>query len=142
MTREEIIALAREAGLYVGTNLSGIQLVGSEYRNRGLLVHLTVEELERFAALIAQREREECAKVCEAEASIEGIAQRCAVAIRARGNPDAAHPVYVMGHYAGVGRVLPPVSLPPDAFKKSGYVGNGKEDGPKIDAAIRARGQA
>ena len=44
-----------------------------------------------------------------------------------------AQPVYVMGHYAGEGRVLPPVSLPPDAFKKSGYVGNGKEDGPKID---------
>jgi len=30
-------------------------------------------------------EREACAQVCEAEASIEGIAQRCAYAIRARG---------------------------------------------------------
>jgi len=30
-------------------------------------------------------EREECAKVCDAEATIEGIAQKCAAAIRARG---------------------------------------------------------
>ena len=29
---------------------------------------------------------EACAKVCDAEASIEGIAQRCADAIRARGS--------------------------------------------------------
>ena len=29
-------------------------------------------------------EREECAKVCDNEASIEGIAQKCADAIRAR----------------------------------------------------------
>lgn len=30
-------------------------------------------------------EREACAQLCDAEASIEGIAQRCAEAIRARG---------------------------------------------------------
>jgi hypothetical protein len=30
-------------------------------------------------------EREACAKVCDGEATIEGIAQRCAAAIRARG---------------------------------------------------------
>jgi hypothetical protein len=31
-------------------------------------------------------EREACAKVCDAEATVEGIAQKCAAAIRARGN--------------------------------------------------------
>jgi len=30
-------------------------------------------------------EREACAEVCDGEATIEGIAQRCAAAIRARG---------------------------------------------------------
>ncbi len=30
-------------------------------------------------------EREACAEICDAEASIEGIAQRCAAKIRARG---------------------------------------------------------
>lgn len=32
-----------------------------------------------------EAEREACAEICDAEASIEGIAQRCAAAIRARG---------------------------------------------------------
>ena len=34
----------------------------------------------------AAEEREACAKVCDAEATVEGIAQKCAAAIRARGN--------------------------------------------------------
>ena len=39
---------------------------------------------ERFAALVAEKEREECAKVCLEEApSIDG--ELCAAAIRARG---------------------------------------------------------
>ena len=33
-----------------------------------------------------EQEREECAQIADAEASIEGIAQHIAVAIRARGN--------------------------------------------------------
>jgi hypothetical protein len=65
MNREEIIRMAREAGLYVGRNISGVQLVGSSYEEGGLLVHLAVEELERFAALVAANEREACAKVVE-----------------------------------------------------------------------------
>ena len=46
---------------------------------------VTSEELEAFAALVAAAEREACAKVCDAEATVEGIAQKCAAAIRARG---------------------------------------------------------
>jgi hypothetical protein len=43
-----------------------------------------MEAIERFTALVAAAEREACAKVCEEFYSIEGIAQRCAYAIRAR----------------------------------------------------------
>jgi 2-oxo-4-hydroxy-4-carboxy--5-ureidoimidazoline (OHCU) decarboxylase len=59
MDREEIIRMAREAGLRVGTNLSGVVLVGSPAEIG--LAHLTIEELERFAALIAAAERENLA---------------------------------------------------------------------------------
>jgi MoaA/NifB/PqqE/SkfB family radical SAM enzyme len=104
MTQEDIIKLAREAGLYVGRNISGVQLVGSSYEEGGLLVHLAVEELERFAGLVRAAEREACAKLCLEEANeayhqeafylprgnqgllrIAEGAKRCAEAIRARG---------------------------------------------------------
>ena len=76
MTREDIIRMAREAGL-----------VGGPVYAKGL---------ERFAALIAAAEREACAKLCES-LPLEwedqpNIAQTelatmmdCALAIRARG---------------------------------------------------------
>lgn len=65
MNKDDIIRLAREAGLH------DPMVFYAGY--------------ERFAALVAAAEREACAKVCDAEASIEGIAQCCAAAIRARG---------------------------------------------------------
>ena len=66
MTREDIIKLAREAGLAYG---SDERLLGS---------------VTRFAALVAEYERNACAKVCLEEApSLDG--QLCAAAIRARG---------------------------------------------------------
>ena len=57
---------------------------------------LTQEELARFAALVAAREREECARVCDEKVNAEyatgkidhnemGWTQACAIAIRARG---------------------------------------------------------
>lgn len=83
MTRNEIIKLAREAGLTVGTNISGVTLVGSP--STPGIAHISIEEMQRFAALVAAAEREECVQICDAEATIDGIAQRCAAAIRARG---------------------------------------------------------
>jgi hypothetical protein len=65
--KEDIIKMAREAGWG--------QVVSEPY----------IEKFERFYALVAAAEREACAKVCDGEATIEGIAQRCAAAIRARG---------------------------------------------------------
>ena len=82
MTRDEVIALAREAGL-------PYMYQTGEVANLGLL--------ERFAALVAAHEREECAKVCDeqgvgrkalehyAALTYSGAAHDCAVAIRSRG---------------------------------------------------------
>jgi hypothetical protein len=68
MTREEIIRMAREAGLAYGSDENPLGSV------------------TRFAALIAEHEREECAKVCDGmDHNGVMIAADCAAAIRARG---------------------------------------------------------
>lgn len=93
MNREDIVRMAREAGLYVGTNLSGVQLVGSAYEEGGCgLIHMDVDELERFASLVAAAEREACAKVVDSYKDCEWIgdpawelARDAAEEIRARG---------------------------------------------------------
>lgn len=41
--------------------------------------------IQRFAKRLLEIEREACADICDQHASVEGIAQRCAEAIRARG---------------------------------------------------------
>jgi hypothetical protein len=93
MNREDIIRIAREAGLRVGTNLSGVVLVGSPAEIG--LAHLTIEELERFAALVAAAEREACAELA-VKGTDEPVQtktleilrkerERIAAAIRARG---------------------------------------------------------
>ena len=71
MTNKDAIKLAQKAGFYItekGDPLAPVFL--------------------RFAALVAEAEREACAEICDGEATIEGIAQRCAANIRARGNND------------------------------------------------------
>jgi len=75
MTREDIARMAREAGV----RMDYIFALGT---TRWILQ----PGLMRFAALVAEAEREACAEICDAEATIEGIAQRCAAAIRARGS--------------------------------------------------------
>ena len=79
MNREDIIKLAREAGFEVyGTDV-------------WITDGWWLEELERFAALVAAAEREECAKACEELLSTggsgdehrDGVAD-CISAIRAR----------------------------------------------------------
>jgi hypothetical protein len=79
MTRADIIRMAREAGFDVELGMLGEESVEVD----GIRIN---EKLERFAALVAAAEREACAEICDAEASIEGIAQRCAANIRARGS--------------------------------------------------------
>ena len=69
MTHEDIIKLAREAGI-------------SQSHAEGM-----TDFLERFAALVAAAEREACAKVCEEYAGPFNSHRigECAAAIRARG---------------------------------------------------------
>lgn len=45
-----------------------------------------VEALRAYALAAVALEREACADICDQHASVEGIAQRCAAAIRARGS--------------------------------------------------------
>jgi len=87
MTKDDIIKLARQAGgtAYVNRHYPGETAMA--FSNGTLL---------QFAALVAQAEREECAKVCELQ-DIESfgvlpvraamIALSCAEAIRARNQP-------------------------------------------------------
>jgi hypothetical protein len=68
MTRDEVIRLARDAGL------------------TGLVEADVIENFERFAALVAAAEREACAKRCEEVALLPDAGPiYCAYAIRARG---------------------------------------------------------
>ena len=69
MTRDDIIRMAREAGL---SNEIGV--FGYPY----------LPELERFAALVAKREREACAKMFDGEVWAYDY-REIAAAIRARG---------------------------------------------------------
>ena len=58
MTRDDIIRMAKEAGFnqILATNAGANVWIDDGFY---------VEELERFAALVAAAEREACAKVCE-----------------------------------------------------------------------------
>ena len=52
MNRDEIIRMAREAGLHLATDVHWMPIIGLEYA-------------PKFAAIVAAAEREACAKVCE-----------------------------------------------------------------------------
>ena len=91
MTQDEIIHMAREAGIPIETDWVGrpstLVINDSGVSLRG------VDDLGRFAALVAAYEREACAKVCDemyrrdkfAATECEA-ADECAAAIRARGD--------------------------------------------------------
>ena len=74
MTRDDIIRMAKEAGLTLSSFCRW-----SAYS----------DDLERFAALVAAAEREACAKLCDElrdEDGFEPYGTECAAAIRARGD--------------------------------------------------------
>jgi hypothetical protein len=72
MTQDEIVKMAREAGINVEQGFL-LRFAGVE------------DDLERFAALVAAAEREACAKVCDDLVLHQYSASGCAAAIRARG---------------------------------------------------------
>ena len=74
MTKDEIIRMARKAG---GADISSngwTSWVGTQ----------STEFLERFANLVAEHEREACAKVCEERGMVKG-GEVFSARIRARG---------------------------------------------------------
>jgi hypothetical protein len=87
MDREAVIRMAREAG-WSGIYTQWREPDGSPDWTpvkESLTVPVTMEQIERFAALVAAAEREACASICFQEGpSIDG--ELIAEAIRARGN--------------------------------------------------------
>jgi hypothetical protein len=81
MTREDIVRMAKEAGFYIEHNEIYSMSTQSD--------HELTEPIERFAELVAQHEREACAKMCDyvydnivTDEHIKDMAFK----IRARGN--------------------------------------------------------
>ena len=81
MNRTDIIRMAREAGFGIGQGIGPLRINGY------------ADDLERFAALVARAEREECAQVAAATVcdthlptGLRIYGTRAAAAIRARGN--------------------------------------------------------
>ena len=83
MRQDEISRMAREAAQLDGTN--------PPEKSVTLYAAKSSRFLEKFAALVAAAEREECAKVCDSvviehPGRADLTADQCAAAIRARGN--------------------------------------------------------
>ena len=78
MTKDDIIKLAHKAGFLIDTH-------AQQYQPNCILstYGLVDENLQRFAALVANHEREACAKLCEAQDEYGD--EQYAAAIRARG---------------------------------------------------------
>ena len=78
MTREDIIRMAREAGM---ERIVAIEIDGTQ-----TLEIVRFDLLERFAALVAAAEREACAKVADEHWVFGMSSAYIADAIRARGD--------------------------------------------------------
>ena len=78
MDRDDIILMARDAGAS-----------GCANSDKWGILEISYESLERFAALVAAHEREECAKICDSLAVnpeyLSQITKLAAMAIRDRG---------------------------------------------------------
>ncbi|WP_440110291.1 hypothetical protein [Acidovorax sp. BL-A-41-H1] len=90
MTQDEVFAMAEEVGFSLVdlTERCGIKIVQSEDDDQWA-------QLANFAALVAAKQREACAQVCESRSRSLSLdashisaneAKKCAGAIRARGN--------------------------------------------------------
>lgn len=77
MSRDEIIAMAKEAGLLPDNSHPAPETRAMRQRTNAV---------QRFAALVAAQEREACAQVCE-KYGTSVTTKDCATAIRERGKP-------------------------------------------------------
>jgi hypothetical protein len=73
MTQDEIIEMAKQAGF-----------VEKDAMFRPAYI-ANIEDIKGFAKLIAKKEREACAKVCDDHWEKDGAAYYCAMTIRYRG---------------------------------------------------------
>ena len=87
MTKEEIIEMAKEAGLAIGVALDGSKSVGKHEDKSFAIGRLPLEDFVAFAKMIAEKEREQCAKIFDDAKGTGRIAscREAADAIRARG---------------------------------------------------------
>jgi hypothetical protein len=74
MNRDDIILMAKDAGAS-----------GCANPDKWGVLEISYESLERFAALVAAHEREECAKFCDDQYEFYGFDHVFAAGIRARG---------------------------------------------------------
>ena len=70
MNKEEIIEVVIQAGLHVATDVNWMPVIGLDYA-------------KKLIELAAEKEREECAKICDGWSHANG--DDCAESIRARG---------------------------------------------------------
>ena len=75
MTQDEIIEMAKQAGIKRRTDEFYSEFSDGVY----------FDDLETFAKLVAEKEREACAKVCDDHWEKGGAAYYCAKTIRYRG---------------------------------------------------------
>jgi hypothetical protein len=104
MNHDDIIRMAREVADPDTTD----PLCGGDYRD---LITLNLDEMVRFANLVAAAEREACARVCDDTDVVRfwhgGLEfddgnrtlGNAAAAIRARGEEPKRHPGYIMGEH-------------------------------------------
>jgi len=96
MTKEEIIEMAKQTGLAIGVALDGSKSVGKHEDKSFSVGRLPLDDFVAFAKLVAEKEREACAEICDgfylSWINIQGRyefmgegASECAGAIRARG---------------------------------------------------------
>lgn len=79
MTQDEIIEMARQAGMEVHSSKGQIRIGSAVFTGDD-----TTKQVEAFAKLVAAKEREACAKLCEAVGT-DSMGFGCARLIRARG---------------------------------------------------------
>ena len=86
MTQDEIIEMAREAGLAFEKD-AVLDFDNEEYSKIWqTYMFVGKQEIETFAKLVAAKEREACAKVCDEVGEHPSLTpQHCAESIRARG---------------------------------------------------------
>ena len=65
MTKEEIIEMAKQTGLAIGVALDGSKSVGKHEDKSFAVGRLPLEDFVAFAKLVAEKEREACAKIAE-----------------------------------------------------------------------------